>query len=830
MIRRHGVRARPVASAVFLAVIFTMAFTVPVRAQQWTLIGWNDLGMHCTDGFDFSTFSVLPPYNTIHAQIMDPSGKLVTQPSGILVTYEAVRDADQSLNTTSIGKTNFWSWVKALFGASPAPDTGLAGFSMPGSANTARPMTFDTTRSWFTAEGIPLTPFPDGAFSVTPPSKNFYPMMRLTARDTSGNVLATTDIVLPISDEMDCRSCHASGSNPPAQPVAGWVYDPDPNRDVKLNILRLHDDLQANDSTYGGALASIQASPSGLYATATQLGRPILCASCHASNALGTAGYPGVMQFTSAMHALHASVVDPSNGLTLESSQNRFACYRCHPGAATRCLRGVMGNSVALDGSMAIQCQNCHGTMNAVGSPDRLGWFNEPNCQSCHTGTATSNSGSLRYTSVFSSAGVTRTAADSTFATNPNTPAANLSLYRFSTGHGALQCEACHGSTHAEWSSSHPNDNVQSIELQGHAGMVSDCDTCHGALPSPLSAGPTACILSARIGQPRTPISRKPRGRRPASGVTAATIGGPCSHGRSATARSRPASGPSPSGAVFKSAAMPATTVPRANRGRRTVRPWRRTRPLTTAVATPVQIALQASDPDANPLTFRVVSQPIHGTVGLSGNTATYFPEPNFTGTEGFTFAAWDGYTNSNLASGTVTVQNVVCTVACSATVPATAAAGSAVALQASATLTGCPGGASFDWNYGDGSPHGSTGNPTHTYARAGNYNWTLQVSSGGAICTRTGTIVITSPCSVACTATVPATARLNRAASFKSTVKLSNCSSGAAFDWNFGDGAAHSSAQNVSHTYRKRGLFHWTLTVSAGGVTCTRAGTISVS
>jgi hypothetical protein len=99
-----------------------------------------------------------------------------------------------------------------------------------------------------------------------------------------------------------------------------------------------------------------------------------------------------------------------------------------------------MGNSVAADGSMAIQCQNCHGRMSDVGASTRTGWFNEPTCQQCHTGTATHNSGSIRFTSVFDAAGQPRVAADNTFATSSDAPpGTGLTLYRFSAGHGGLQ-------------------------------------------------------------------------------------------------------------------------------------------------------------------------------------------------------------------------------------------------------------------------------------------------------------------------------------------------------------------------------------------------------
>ena len=55
-------------------------------------------------------------------------------------------------------------------------------------------------------------------------------------------------------------------------------------------------------------------------------------------------------------------------------------------------------------------------------------------------------------------------------------------------------------------------------------------------------------------------------------------------------------------------------------------------------------------------LTLRIISQPANGSVGLSGAVATYFPDPGFVGTNKFTFAAYDGSKNSNLATGTVAV------------------------------------------------------------------------------------------------------------------------------------------------------------------------------
>src|SRR5581483_6993871 len=235
---------------------------------------------------------------------------------------------------------------------------------------------------------------------------------------------------------------------------------------------------------YAAALSVRGFNPQGLYRGVIADGKPVLCAACHASEALGAPSYGTIPALTASIHGFHAHVLDPIANTRLDDSANRSACYRCHPGSTTKCLRGAMGGAIASDGSMAMQCQSCHGNMGTVGSTNRVGWFMEPNCASCHTGTATSNNGQVRYTSVFTDTnGTVRTAADQTFSTQPNVPAIGLSLYRFSAGHGGLQCEACHGSTHAEFPSTHANDNVRNQAIQGHAGVMAECPACHTSMP-----------------------------------------------------------------------------------------------------------------------------------------------------------------------------------------------------------------------------------------------------------------------------------------------------------------------------------------------------------
>ena len=630
------------------------AWLAPAHAANgtWTVIGWNNLGMHCMDS-DYSLFAILPPYNTIHAQLLDPGGKLITGASGYAVTYKAVADADGSINSTSIGKSNFWQCAMPLFGLPQplAPDTGLTGVLMPGLANEAHPMTWDAANGWWVAEGLPLTPYDDALH------KNPYPMLQLEARAPGGGVVASTQIVAPVSDEMDCRACHASGSGPAAQPQAGWVNDANAERDYRLNILRLHDEKQAANANYPALLTAFGYDAAGLFATASVHGRPVLCAACHASNALGTAGAAGVPPLTTATHALHARVTDPASGLTLDDSANRSACYRCHPGSATRCLRGAMGNAVATDGAMAMQCQSCHGTMSAVGAAQRQGWLQEPACQNCHTGTATLNSGAIRYTSVFDADGHPRQAADATFATNTDTPAQGLSLYRFSSGHGGLKCEACHGATHAEYPSSHRNDNVQSVQLQGHEGMLVECTACHGA-QAPNAGGPHGMH---GVGQGW--ISAHGDAVESAGGAQACQACHGSDYRGTVLSRSKADRavttefGPKTFWRGFQIGCYTCHAGPQSE----SANPNHPAVAQSASVQTPSGVALTvpllATDADGNALTLRIVSQPEHGTAGLSGSIATYYPDAQFAGTDAFTFAAWDGSTDSNLARVEIAVR-----------------------------------------------------------------------------------------------------------------------------------------------------------------------------
>lgn len=438
----------------------------PVQNGAYIMTAWAELGMHCMDGKDYSVFSILPPYNTIRAQVVRRTEPPSIVTSGVTVSYQAVTDPAGSINTYSNGKTNFWTYVQALFLANPAPEIGLTGMHTQTTVPYA--MNYNAPLGYWEAVGIPTIPYDDAG------NRNPYPMVKVVAQDSNGTVLATANIVMPVSDEISCQTCHASNSDPAAQPAAGWENNPDPAKDMKFNILKKHDD-RWDVSAQVAALQPNYNYQTSLYQTAKS-GTPVLCATCHQSNALGTTGVAGANQLTVDMHTLHGPVVNLATGTTLDNATSPAgSCYLCHPGATTKCQRGAM---------RTIACYDCHGNLSTVGASTRQGWLDLPACQMCH------NSGT-RYTTTFdSSTGQWRLTNDTTFATTPNVPMQNKSLYRFSTGHGGLYCSTCHGSQHAEFPTVQPNDNVYSTNLQGYQGKIVECTVCHQNMPSTTNGGP----------------------------------------------------------------------------------------------------------------------------------------------------------------------------------------------------------------------------------------------------------------------------------------------------------------------------------------------------
>ncbi len=352
---------------------------VPGSSNEYVVFAWNDLGMHCLNP-SYDELVILPPYNTVNAQVLkrgDPP-QLIT--SGITVEYNIVD------NTYSFGKRQyggFWTNFTNLFGGTPpANDIGLTGTALSG--------TMTLKSDHFAAEGIPLVPVNDAGLW------NPFQVIEVRVKDASGKILATTRATVPTSDEINCAKCHSEGAS-----------------SVFTNILTAH------DARHGTTLVN---------------DKPVLCASCHGSPALGTNG-PGSSgkYFSQAIHGFHAD-----QGAT---------CYDCHPGSSTKCNRSLAHVGTNDDGN----CTTCHGDMaNVSGSiaNGRVPWVTEPKCVTCHEGVE----------------GVET----------------NSALYRNSLGHGNLYCTACHGSPHAMYPSREVSDNYQAKQYQGDKiKTIGSCGVCH---------------------------------------------------------------------------------------------------------------------------------------------------------------------------------------------------------------------------------------------------------------------------------------------------------------------------------------------------------------
>jgi len=70
-------------------------------------------------------------------------------------------------------------------------------------------------------------------------------------------------------------------------------------------------------------------------------------------------------------------------------------------------------------------------------------------------------------------------------------------------------------------------------------------------------------------------------------------------------------------------------------------------------------LVLMASDPDNDPLTYSILTQPSHGTISTeTGASRTYSPSANYVGPDSFTFKVSDGSLDSNTATVNINVQN----------------------------------------------------------------------------------------------------------------------------------------------------------------------------
>jgi hypothetical protein len=364
--------------------------SIPAASSQYVVFAWNDLGMHCLNP-TYDTAVVLPPYNVLWGQVVRRGAQPEVVTTGITVSYSIVN------NTYSYGKTavetgavyaQFWDNAFALFGTNLDQDHGLN--LVNADLHNSFSGTLVLVGDHYQVDGIPLTPVDDFA------AWNPYQVAEITVRSSpGGEILAQTRTTVPTSDEINCgrSGCHDSS--------------PDPF----LNILQKHDVAHSTDLVNS---------------------TPVLCANgvCHTSPALGQAGAGTYGYLSEAVHGAHVP--------------RGAACYDCHPGSTTKCMRSTA--HTAADGN----CETCHGDLATVASSitgGRTPWADEPQCLDCHTGLGSEDD--------------------------------DTALYRNAMGHGGIFCPACHGSPHAMLPSSQPSDGYQAQQYQSRSLTIASCAVCH---------------------------------------------------------------------------------------------------------------------------------------------------------------------------------------------------------------------------------------------------------------------------------------------------------------------------------------------------------------
>ncbi|MFA9389111.1 MAG: cytochrome ubiquinol oxidase subunit I [Prolixibacteraceae bacterium] len=410
------------------------------KNDEYVLLVWNDLGMHCISDNE-KYFSFLPPANTLNAQLFKrgPKPQLITK--GVDLMYEA-EEMHQHPEKHSL----LWKYAKIIFGADLPEGVGLGGKKVIDK--------MDVVGNGFAAHLIPVTPYRDD--KIYSP----YPMFTITAVDQeTGKKLISTKAVAPTSTEMGCKNCHGGDY--------AWNGISGVSNETSINILAAHD-------RYNGTTLLADA----------ENGKPALCQSCHADPALGVSGKNGVLNFSSAIHGFHANYLE---------NMDNASCNLCHPSAVTgntNCYRGRHTKT-------GLNCTNCHGRIEGhalsllVAQPNikqaevlaknlkpfyvkdqasvnpRKPWLMEPDCKGCHTNFDINNDG-------FSGT-----------AYNKWAPGFD-DLYRNRTDGNGVRCIACHGSTHAIYGAENiyekQRDNMPPLQYQNMAGTIgthNNCKVCH---------------------------------------------------------------------------------------------------------------------------------------------------------------------------------------------------------------------------------------------------------------------------------------------------------------------------------------------------------------
>jgi hypothetical protein len=439
-------------------------------ASNFKILASNDLGMHCACP-SFNTFMLLPPYNTLRAQVVRAGGEepsLLGSSTQYKVTYSVLENTDAGMKADPY----FASWIqnapKIFPGFQPVrPDGRIQGI---GGATLSGDMELRTTgTTWFEKAGIPAYPVVTGTAAdimtdpLGGPKRTPYLTGRIQVVDkTSNTVVASDDVTVPVAFG-GCCNCHlklAQSYGKPATPAGSFQ-----------TMGMLHGKATRIDFSY--------LDPDG-----DGVAGPIRCSVCHWDPAMGESKAPGfattypsyqilpgatfgkadvrtsTRSFSDVLHRFHAQ-----SSTVLASYDANIAknCYDCHPGNNVNCYRDAHTQKANASGQ-PIWCTDCHGDLNQRIAQNQLAnpWSYQtlPTCSKCHgTSYGEKSPGSSGWLNL----GI-------------------FGKYLNSSGHhgSKILCSSCHGSPHGLNPSTLAKDNVQNVALQNDARAIGKCSVCHG--------------------------------------------------------------------------------------------------------------------------------------------------------------------------------------------------------------------------------------------------------------------------------------------------------------------------------------------------------------
>jgi len=135
-----------------------------------------------------------------------------------------------------------------------------------------------------------------------------------------------------------------------------------------------------------------------------------------------------------------------------------------------------------------------------------------------------------------------------------------------------------------------------------------------------------------------------------------------------------------------------------------------------------------------------------------------------------------------------------------------------------------------YSWEFDDGSPATGEQDTTHVFVTPGEYWPTVTVTDAVGAIASARVPVIVDACTLGCTSSFPTAAAVGQQLLLTSSAQPAGaCDPEITFSWSI-DGAVVATSRVFQYAFAAAGLHQWTLSVTAGQITCVRGGVVLVT